>query len=845
MLYVFSGLIVYNVNINLQRDLMENSNGSSTDHHVALNAADGTKSQDLTYSYQNGMHTFSIPLKVVDDPQSTKEKNSTDKCISDQLGSIKNKNSSLDYHLVEAVSFELAPTGFSREGESVSQEFTLVPSGSKPFGARGLVEQHPENLLQAKVSVQDTLPNHKLEKNKKTRKRKISPEDTKKSTNILKKTRARGSAGFVTELGDLYKRSRNIKAEERLGHENVQCCSKNPCETASRLGTSESTSSTRKDTLGLPCEWRQCSDEFNDLMSFMKHVSEHIKDVQITEGGQKSLFHGNQGIQKQVRNRWRGRNADQSLQDVDIVDEDEEEEIRRLEESVEEASMEYEDGRLYCCLWRNCGYVTQSKDEIIRHINFHTFHTKLKSHGATIWKETGIDPCTIGTNQRNVIPELNEPLVCQWEGCLRSEVANKPILQDSTNENANITHQEQGTFSEPLKFYWHVAWHSEEMREANKHVNVLDQNQTGNEGHSKLKIPCKWKDCTSKVGTVSKLKDHLRVHSQERAVACPVCGGLFTNKSKFYDHCKRQAPECSQKFKCSYCNKKFATERLLRDHMRAHVNHYKCPLCEMTCPVPSALAQHMAYRHFQVKSFGCEYEQCHYRAKTNADLRNHMRTHLSEDSAEAFYHCGEVKCNFKAKAKATVKQHKIDMHPVAEYDGGDGFHQKTSSRYVCHMCDKAFARGAYLTQHFLRIHKFRWPSGHSRFRYKKDERTGQFHLQTIRFESAELHNASNQQEDAETVLQQEDQNAEENEQNKHVYSAEDAASDKEGSGEENNFLTFGNIFEGRTMGSRNPSENEEKLTSNRSKTVTSDGSFAGLDAIIAAASVLDGKNLDP
>ena len=127
---------------------------------------------------------------------------------------------------------------------------------------------------------------------------------------------------------------------------------------------------------------------------------------------------------------------------------------------------------------------------------------------------------------------------------------------------------------------------------------------------TKYKIPCKWKDCTSKVSTVSKLKEHLRVHSQERAVACPVCGGLFTNRSKFYDHCKRQAPEEAQTFKCSYCNKKFATERLLRDHMRAHINHYKCPLCEMTCPVPSALAQHMAYRHFPVKSFSCEYEGC-------------------------------------------------------------------------------------------------------------------------------------------------------------------------------------------------------------------------------------------
>ena len=36
---------------------------SPHDNHVALNAADGTKSQQLTYSYQNGLHTFSIPLK--------------------------------------------------------------------------------------------------------------------------------------------------------------------------------------------------------------------------------------------------------------------------------------------------------------------------------------------------------------------------------------------------------------------------------------------------------------------------------------------------------------------------------------------------------------------------------------------------------------------------------------------------------------------------------------------------------------------------------------------------------------------------------------------------------------
>ena len=109
-------------------------------------------------------------------------------------------------------------------------------------------------------------------------------------------------------------------------------------------------------------------------------------------------------------------------------------------------------------------------------------------------------------------------------------------------------------------------------------------------GNSSLK--CLWKDCTAEAKTVSKLKEHLRVHSQEKLIACPVCGALFANRTKFVDHCKRQVssdlPQNSAgsavwmnqeeqstqttTLKCSYCSKRFATERLLRDHMRAHIN---------------------------------------------------------------------------------------------------------------------------------------------------------------------------------------------------------------------------------------------------------------------------------
>ena len=92
----------------------------------------------------------------------------------------------------------------------------------------------------------------------------------------------------------------------------------------------------------------------------MKHVSDHINEVTLT-GGQKNLLHGIQGLPKQIRNRLRGRYADLSLQDVDIIDEDEEEENLLSGDGV---SGHFDDERYYCCLWRNCGEVRASTDDL-------------------------------------------------------------------------------------------------------------------------------------------------------------------------------------------------------------------------------------------------------------------------------------------------------------------------------------------------------------------------------------------------------------------------------------------------------------------------------------------------
>ncbi|XP_030320756.1 histone H4 transcription factor isoform X2 [Calypte anna] len=174
------------------------------------------------------------------------------------------------------------------------------------------------------------------------------------------------------------------------------------------------------------------------------------------------------------------------------------------------------------------------------------------------------------------------------------------------------------------------------------------------------------------------------------------------------------------RFQCSHCSKRFATERLLRDHMRNHVNHYKCPLCDMTCPLPSSLRNHIRFRHSEERPFKCDY--CDYSCKNLIDLRKHLDTH----SKEPAYRCEFEACSFTARSLCSIKLHHRKVHE------GD-----SEPRYKCHVCDKCFTRGNNLTVHLRKKHQFKWPSGHPRFRYKEHE-DGYMRLQLVRYESVEL-----------------------------------------------------------------------------------------------------------
>ena len=80
----------------------------------------------------------------------------------------------------------------------------------------------------------------------------------------------------------------------------------------------------RDEKMFLCCEWEDCDHYSDCVVQFSNHVTSHVTQA----------------------------------------------EIRHLEE---------ED--VFACLWAECGFESPSSEEMVRHINFHSFHTKIKCHG--------------------------------------------------------------------------------------------------------------------------------------------------------------------------------------------------------------------------------------------------------------------------------------------------------------------------------------------------------------------------------------------------------------------------------------------------------------------------------
>lgn len=181
---------------------------------------------------------------------------------------------------------------------------------------------------------------------------------------------------------------------------------------------------------------------------------------------------------------------------------------------------------------------------------------------------------------RNIIPELPNDYFCYWSDCSKSY----------TKFNEYIEH-------------------------VNYHIK-LDY-ETGNSMERKtqgllkdIPVTCKWDSCEKVLPHVFQLKRHLRTHTKERLIGCANCGSLYSSKSFFVDHCMRQVvnrkkllpifqqqiltfQSTERSFQCPDCFKNYPSEKLLKDHTRAHIHKIQCSICGLSWQKKSLLARHI------------------------------------------------------------------------------------------------------------------------------------------------------------------------------------------------------------------------------------------------------------
>ncbi|CAH8562536.1 unnamed protein product [Heterobilharzia americana] len=287
------------------------------------------------------------------------------------------------------------------------------------------------------------------------------------------------------------------------------------------------------------------------------------------------------------------------------------------------------------------------------------------------------------------------------------------------------------------------------------------------------KFECGWEYCDFKTNDVSTFITHVSKHSEF----------------------KGDIHHSVKPVKCTRCRKIFSTKKLLRDHMKRHINTVKCPFCDMTAWSKSALERHILFRHSNERPFlvhtlrhkasepiNSTKESTNPSAMidNSTDLDAERRTPQSasvapihgplaqagalpliqtdaststnteetRDTLTDLFVCPHEGCDFKTNKRNGYLVHIGRKHnsltPNLSVESSDRQNDMEDSPnnpqerlYICHMCPVIKRRGWDLSKHLMKDHHLARPSGHGRFTYTLSD-DGHYRLQLTRLDTVRV-----------------------------------------------------------------------------------------------------------
>lgn len=190
-------------------------------------------------------------------------------------------------------------------------------------------------------------------------------------------------------------------------------------------------------------------------------------------------------------------------------------------------------------------------------------------------------------------------------------------------------------------------------------ANLSDLKQHRNVQHTPRPFVCDI--CDRRSTSLSALRAHIRVvhlklKTETKAIACPICGKVFPSRDKMTKHRRIHFKEKLRDFICPTCNVSFTSNDVLRRHLISHTEErpFKCLECEKTFKTKGNLTEHFKAVHIGQRSFICNV--CSYGFKRKRQLDLHMMRHSDAKPFTCTY------CNATFVLKDSLKVHQAKMH---------------------------------------------------------------------------------------------------------------------------------------------------------------------------------------
>ncbi|CAG9790679.1 unnamed protein product [Diatraea saccharalis] len=190
-----------------------------------------------------------------------------------------------------------------------------------------------------------------------------------------------------------------------------------------------------------------------------------------------------------------------------------------------------------------------------------------------------------------------------------------------------------------------------------------------------------------------KAKEHYQWHSGHKYI-CNICGASFEKSTSHLTHVRIHHPS---QHSCEVCGESFIGENGLHMHRkkahRSTENDEKkptCSCCDVTFQTVEALKKHKAKNVDCSNIMPCV--QCGENFETNAELKEHLKTHFKEEPVK----CEECNRTFAHKRSFAIHFQRVHLGVKMKYRGA---RRQKLSVVVCEICGKECTSKATLMYH--------------------------------------------------------------------------------------------------------------------------------------------------